>query len=43
MEIFKERFGALGRSGKKVFEELDTFDQMVRSYIEALEDTIRLH
>ena len=43
MEIFKERFGALGRSGKKVFEELDTFDQMVRSYIEALEETIRLH
>jgi hypothetical protein len=42
-EIFKERFGAWGRAGKQALEELDAFQQMVRSYIEALEETIRLH
>jgi peroxiredoxin len=42
-EVLKERIGGLGRPGKKASEVLDTFDQMVRSYIEALEETIRLH
>jgi peroxiredoxin len=42
-EVLKERFGRLGRPGKDALEEMDTFDQMVRSYIEALEETIRLH
>jgi peroxiredoxin len=42
-EILKERFKGWGRAGKQAFEELDTFQQMVRAYIEALEETIRLH
>jgi peroxiredoxin len=42
-EVLKERFGRLGRAGKDALEEMDAFDQMVRSYIEALEETIRLH
>ena len=42
-EIFKVRFGAWGRAGKRALEELDAFQQMVRSYIDALEETIRLH
>jgi peroxiredoxin len=42
-EILKERFTGWGRAGKQAFEELDAFQQMVRSYIEALEETIRLH
>jgi peroxiredoxin len=42
-EVLKERFGRLGRPGKDALEEMDAFDQMVRSYIEALEETIRLH
>ena len=41
--ILKERFGGWGRAGKQAFEELDAFQQLVRSYIEALEETIRLH
>jgi hypothetical protein len=41
-EILKERFGGWGRAGKQAFEELDAFQQMVRSYIEALEETLRL-
>jgi peroxiredoxin len=41
-EILKERFGGWGRAGKQAFEELDAFQQMVRSYIDALEETIRL-
>lgn len=41
--VLKERFGGWGRTGKKAFEELDAFQQMVRSYMEALEETIRLH
>jgi peroxiredoxin len=41
-EVLKERVGGWGRSGKQAFEELDAFQQMVRSYIEALEETIRL-
>jgi hypothetical protein len=42
-EVLKVRFGAWGRAGKQALEELDAFQQMVRSYIEALEETIRLH
>ena len=42
-EILKERFAGLGRAGKQALEELDAFQQMVRSYIDALEETIRLH
>src|SRR5215207_6743380 len=41
-EILKERFKGWGRAGKQAFEELDTFQQMVRSYIRALEETIKL-
>jgi peroxiredoxin len=41
-EIFQERFGRWGRAGKQAAEELDAFQQMVRSYIDALEETIRL-
>jgi peroxiredoxin len=41
-EILKERFGGWGRAGKQAFEELAAFQQMVRSYIDALEETIRL-
>jgi peroxiredoxin len=41
-EILKDRFAGRGRVGKQALEELDAFQQMVRSYIEALEETIRL-
>ena len=41
-EVLRKRIGGLGRQGKKASEELDAFDQTVRSYIEALEETIRL-
>ena len=40
--VLKERFGGLGRAGKGALEAMDSFDRMVRSYIEALEETIRL-
>jgi peroxiredoxin len=39
-EILEKRFS---RAGKQALEELDAFQQMVRSYIDALEETIRLH
>jgi peroxiredoxin len=42
-EVLKERFGGWGRSGKEAFGELEAFQRMVRTYIEALEETIRLH
>ena len=42
-EVLKERFGGWGRSGKEAFGELDAFQQMVHTYIQALEETIRLH
>src|ERR671913_49649 len=42
-EILEKRFSGRGRAGKQALEELDAFQQMVRSYIEALEETIRLH
>ena len=41
-EILKERFRGWGHAGKQAFEELHAFQQMVRSYIEALEETLRL-
>jgi peroxiredoxin len=41
-EILKERFRGWGHAGKQAFEELLEFQQMVRSYIEALEETLRL-
>jgi peroxiredoxin len=43
IEILKDRFGGWGRAGKRAFEELEALQQMVRSYIDALEETIRLH
>jgi peroxiredoxin len=42
-EILKERFAGFGRAGKQALEELDAFQQMIGSYIEALEETIKLH
>jgi peroxiredoxin len=41
--LLKARFEGWGRSGKQAFDELDAYQQMVRSYREALEETIRLH
>jgi peroxiredoxin len=41
-EILGERLGGLGRAGKQALGELNAFRQMVSSYIEALEETIRL-
>ena len=41
-KVLKERFGGWGRSGKQAFGELEAFQQMVSTYIEALEETIRL-
>jgi peroxiredoxin len=41
-KILKERFEGLSQPVENALEELDSFDQMVRSYIEALEETIRL-
>jgi peroxiredoxin len=41
-EILKGRFAGRGRAGKQALEELDAFQQVVSSYIEALEETIRL-
>jgi peroxiredoxin len=41
-EILKERFEGWGRAAEQAFAELDAFQQKVRSYIEALEETIRL-
>jgi peroxiredoxin len=40
--ILKERFRGWGRSGKKAFGELDAYQQMVRSYMKALEETAEL-
>jgi peroxiredoxin len=40
--FLKERFGGWGRSGRRAFDELDTFQQMVRHYIKALDDTLEL-
>ncbi len=40
--ILQERFGGWGRSGKKAFKEVETYQQMVRRYIQALDETIEL-
>jgi peroxiredoxin len=41
-ELLKSRFGAWGRSGKQALDELDAYQQMVRSYVKALEETVEL-
>lgn len=38
----KERFGGWRRSGKKAFREVDAYQQMVRRYIQALDETVKL-
>ena len=40
--VLKERFAGWGRSGKKAFREVDAYQQMIRHYREALEETIEL-
>ena len=41
-DVLKERFGGWGRSGKKAFSEIDAYQQMVRSYMKALDETVEL-
>ena len=41
-EILKKRFAGWGRSGKKALREVDDHQQMVRRYVRALEETVRL-
>jgi len=38
----KKRFGGWGRSGKKALREVDAYQQMIRRYMRALEETIEL-
>jgi peroxiredoxin len=40
--ILKARFERWGRSGKQAFDELDAYQQMVRSYMKALDETREL-
>ena len=40
--ILKERFREWGLSGKNALGELDSFQQMVRSYMKALQETVEL-
>ena len=40
--LFKERFEGWGRPGRRAFNELDAFQQMVRHYMKALDDTLEL-
>jgi peroxiredoxin len=40
--ILQERFGGWGRSGKKAFREVDAYQQLVRRYIKAIDETIEL-
>jgi peroxiredoxin len=40
--IFQARFEGWGRSGKQAFDELDAYQQMVRTYTKALEETVEL-
>jgi peroxiredoxin len=42
IELLKDRFEGWGRPGKKAFEELDSYQQMVRRYATALKETIEL-
>ncbi|HET7273506.1 MAG TPA: hypothetical protein VFI90_20730, partial [Rubrobacter sp.] len=40
--VLEKRFGGWGRSGKKALREVDDHQQMVRRYMKALEETVRL-
>jgi peroxiredoxin len=40
--LFKDRFGVWGRSGRRAFNEIDAFQQMVRHYMKAIDDTIEI-
>jgi len=40
--FLKERFEGWGRSGRRAFKELDAFQQMVRHYTKALDDTVEI-
>ncbi len=40
--ILHQRFGGWGRSGKKAFKEVESYQQMVRRYIQALDETVEL-
>jgi peroxiredoxin len=40
--LFKDRFEGWGRSGRRPLRELDAFQQMVRRYTRALDDTLEL-
>ena len=40
--LFKDRFEGWGRSGRRSFKELDAFQQMVRHYMNALDETLEL-
>lgn len=41
-ELFKERFGMWGRPGKRALGEVGAYQQMVRRYIKALDETVEL-
>lgn len=41
-EVLKERFGGLGRSGKKALGEIDAYQHTVQSYMKALDETVAL-
>ena len=40
--ILQERFGALGRAGKRASREVTTHEQMVSHYVKALDETIEI-
>ena len=40
--LFKDRFEVWGRSGRNAFNEIDAFQQMVRHYMKAIDDTVEL-
>lgn len=40
--VLKTRFGGRGRSGKKALREVDAYQQMIRRYMRALEETLEL-
>jgi peroxiredoxin len=40
--LFKDRFGVWGRSGRRAFNEIDAFQQMVRHYMKAIDNTVEL-
>jgi peroxiredoxin len=41
-KVLKERFGGWGRSGRKAFEELNSYQRMMSLYMKALEETVEL-